>query len=294
MRQGGLVRLDRGTEVVVGDDSPIRYQLASVSKQFTAAALLLLAQDGRIDLADPLDRWIPGWPGVTLHHLLAHTSGIGHWADYPMIDLAARMEPAELVETFRSVPPLTAPGAAWRYSSPAYVLAAQVVERVADTAYATFLAGRIFEPAGLTATFAGPPGARPDVAAGHDKHGEPLPSWNLDVVGMGAGDVWSTTGDMTRWMSNLAAGDLLREPWRTLMLTERAATGQPDDHSRGYGYGWYVGTYAGEPWFHHSGHNAGYITFAASLPESDRRLVLLTNNEAMGMPDIFALLRSLL
>lgn len=272
----------------------MRYQLASVSKQFTAAALLLLVQDGRVELDAPLDRWIPGWPGVTLHHLLAHTSGIGHWPDYPMIDLAVRRDPAELVDTFRSVPPLTAPGTAWAYSSPAYVLAAQVVERVADVAYPSFLDLRIFGPAGLTATFAGPPGDRRDVAPGHDQHGSPLPSWDLDVVGMGAGDVWSTTGDMVRWMSRLWAGDVLREPWRTLMLTERAATGQADEHSRGYGYGWFVGTYAGEPWFQHSGHNAGYKTFAACLPESDRRLVLLTNNEVMGMPDIFALLRSLL
>ncbi|GGQ55649.1 hypothetical protein GCM10010166_26190 [Couchioplanes caeruleus subsp. azureus] len=288
------MRLDRGGDVVVGGDSPIRYQLASVSKQFTAAALLLLAQDGRVRLDDPLDRWIAGWPGVTLHQLLAHTSGIGHWDHYPMIDLGVRVTQAELVGMFRSVPPLFAPGAGWRYSSPAYVLAAQVVERVADMAYPQFLAHRVFGPAGLAATFAGGPGGRTDLAAGHDRHGEPVPSWDLDVVGMGAGDVWSTTGDMVRWMSRLCAGDVLGEPWRTLMLTARAATGRADEHSRGYGYGWFVGCYDGEPWFQHSGHNAGYQTFAACLPRSDRRIVVLCNSEAMDAPALRALLRSLL
>ncbi|OJF13074.1 serine hydrolase [Couchioplanes caeruleus subsp. caeruleus] len=289
-----MVRLDRGDEVVVGGDSPIRYQLASVSKQFTAAALLLLAQERRVRLDDPLDRWIAGWPGVTLHHLLAHTSGIGHWDDYPMIDLGVPVGQAELVDAFRAVPPLFRPGADWRYSSPAYVLAAQVVERVADMAYPEFLAHRVFGPAGLTATFAGASGDRADIAAGHDEHGASLPSWDLQVVGMGAGDVWSTTGDMVRWMSRLWAGDVLCEPWRTLMLTERAPTGQADEHSRGYGYGWFVGCFGGEPWFQHSGHNAGYKTFAACLPRSDRRIVVLCNSEAMDPPALFTLLRSLL
>lgn len=287
------MRFDRGDEVVVGGDSPIRYQLASVSKQFTATALLLLAQDGRVSLDDPLERWIAGWPGVTLHHLLAHTSGIGHWDDYA-IDLGVRVERAELVETFRSVPPLFAPGASWRYSSPAYVLAAQVVERVAGMAYPDFLTGRVFGPAGLTATFAGAPGDRIGIAAGHDEHGAPVPSWDLEVVNMGAGDVWSTTGDLVRWMARLWAGDVLREPWRTLMLTERAATGQADDFSRGYGYGWFVGSYHGEPWFQHDGHNAGYKTFAACLPESDRRVVVLSNSEELEPAALFTLLRSLL
>ncbi|WP_425440237.1 serine hydrolase domain-containing protein [Pseudosporangium ferrugineum] len=278
----------------MGEESPIRYQLASVSKQFTAAAVLLLAQDGRLSPDDPLDRWIPGWPGVTLHHLLAHTSGLGHWHDYPMLDLGTRIEPAELLETFRSVPVVSAPGAAWRYSSPAYVLAAHVVERVAGLPYREFLDQRVFGPAGLTATFAGSPGQRPEVAPGHDEHGAPLPSWDLDVLGMGAGDVWSTTGDMVTWLRRLWAGDVLRDPWRTLMLTERAATGDTRAHSRGYGYGWFVGTYEGEPWFHHDGHNAGYKTFAACLPESDRRIVLLSNTETLDPPAVFALLGRLL
>ena len=289
-----MVLLKRGGETVIGEESPLRYQLASVSKQFTAAAMLLLAQDGLLHLDDPLGRWIPGWPGVTLHHLLAHTSGIGHWHDYPMIDLGARMEPAELVETFRSVPPLFAPGARWAYSSPAYVLAAHVVERVAGTPYREFLDRRIFVPAGLAGTFAGSPGDRGDIAPGHDASGAPVPSWELDVVGMGAGDVWSTTADMVTWMDVLRAGGLLHEPWRTLMLTERATTGMDDERSRGYGYGWFVGAYEGEPWFQHSGDNAGYKSFAACLPETDRRLVILANTDAMDVASMLEVMRALL
>jgi CubicO group peptidase (beta-lactamase class C family) len=294
MMHGGMVLLKRGSEVVIGQESPLRYQLASVSKQFTATAVLLLAQDGLLHLDDPLDRWIPGWPGVTLHHLLNHTSGIGHWRDYPMIDLGARVEPGELLETFRSVPPLSAPGARWAYSSPAYVLAAHVVERVAGTPYREFLDRRIFVPAGLAGTFAGSPGDRPDIAPGHDAQGAPMPSWDLDVVGMGAGDVWSTTTDMIHWMDLLRAGALLGEPWRTLMTTERAVADPADERSHGYGYGWFVGSYNGESWFHHDGQNAGYKTFAACLPDSGRRLVVLVNTDAMDASSLRHLWQTLL
>ena len=288
-----MVLLRRGSETVIGKVSPLRYQIASVSKQFTATAVLLLAQDGLLHMDDPLERWIPGWPGVTLHHLLAHTSGIGHWHDYPMIDLAVRVEPADLVETFRSVPPLFPPGARWAYSSPGYVLAAHVVERVAGTPYREFLDRRIFVTAGLAGTFAGSPGDRCHIAPGHDTRGEPVPSWELDVVGMGAGDVWSTTADMITWMDVLRAGGVLREPWRTLMLTEHAATGKDTD-SHGYGYGWFLGDYNGERWFQHSGENAGYKAFAACLPDSDRRLVVLVNTDAMEASSLRALYRKLL
>ncbi|GIF74416.1 hypothetical protein Asi02nite_39340 [Asanoa siamensis] len=118
MRAETLVR--QGTDVIVDDVTDTRYQLASVSKQFTAAAALLLVEAGTLALDDPVSRWIDGcpreWRDITLHHLLTHTSGIGHWHDYPMIDLAQWVEPAELVRTFHRVPPLYPPGAGWRYS----------------------------------------------------------------------------------------------------------------------------------------------------------------------------------
>lgn len=165
-----------------------------MSKQFTAAAALLLVEDGRWSSTIP---WSAGsgcpeeWRDITLHHLLTHTSGLGHWDDYPMIDLARRVEPGELLKTFHRVPLHYPPGEGWSYSSPGYVLLAHVVERAADTPYRAFLADRIFDHLGLTGTFAGAPGARPNLARGHEAEGQPLPTWELDVVGMGAAS-WSS------------------------------------------------------------------------------------------------------
>ena len=280
-----VVRGDRTITETISDDctARTRFQLASVSKQFTAAAVLLLVERGRLGLHDPVGQWLdgcpPAWRDITLHHLLAHTSGLGHWSDYPMIDLARRVEPAALLTTFHEVPPLFAPGTGWHYSSPAYVLLAHVVQRAAGVPYRQVLAGEIFEPLGMADTFAGSPGERPDIAVGHDRDGRPVPSWDLDVVGMGAGDVWSTAADLLRWIDGLRAGRLLGEPYRTLMLSEQAATGGDGD-DRGYGYGWFTGAVAGHAWFHHSGDNSGFRAFDACVPELDCRIVVLSDSEA--------------
>ena len=259
-----------------------RFQIASVSKQFTAAAVLLLAERGLLSLDDRIGRRLggcpPEWRDITLHHLLTHTSGLGHWDDYPMIDLARRVEPAELRDTFHRVPPLFAPGAGWHYSSPAYVLLAHVVQDAAGRSFQDFLADEICTPLGMTGTFAGSPGHRTDIARGHDRDGQPFGSWDLDVVNAGAGDVWSTTADLVTWIDGLRAGRLLGARSRELMLSEQAPTGQGGD-ATGYGYGWFVGSVGGHAWFHHSGDNAGFIAFVACLPELDCRIVMLNNSD---------------
>lgn len=289
----GVWLVKQGDEVVTeqvaaGRSLATRFQLASVSKQFTASAVLLLAQAGRLRLDDPVGKWVGGFDGITLHQLLSHTSGLGHWEDYPMIDLFRAVPPDELIETFRLVPPTFA---GYYYSSPGYVLLAHVVQRVADQPYRDFLADRVFGPAGLAATFAGAPGDRPEVAPGHDKDGKPAPSFDLDSVGMGAGDVWSTAGDMVAWMDAVRAGRVLDAHWRDLMLTEHATVGS-SEISHAYGYGWFLGALDGEPMFSHSGDNSGYKAFAGCLPGPDRRIVVLTDSDALSRPDIEAVLRA--
>jgi CubicO group peptidase (beta-lactamase class C family) len=194
----GSVLVVRGAHTLAArtsDDCTVRtrFQIASVSKQFTAAAVLLLAQRGAVNLDDRIGRRLdgcpPSWQDITLHHLLTHTSGLGHWDEYPMIGLARPVEPAELLTTFHRVPLLFPPGTGWHYSSPAYVLLAHVVQQAAGTPYRDFLATEIFTPLGMADTFAGSAGARPDIATGHDRDGRPVPSWELDV-GSVEGHAW--------------------------------------------------------------------------------------------------------
>lgn len=291
MRTEVLVR--QGGDVLVDQTTTTRYQLASVSKQITAAAVLLLVDDGKLSLDDTIGRWVndcpDAWRPITLHQLLSHTSGLGHWHDYPRIDLCARVEHTELLEQFRAVPLGFAPGQGWSYSSPGYVLLADVVERVADAPYRSFLADRIFGPLAMTSTFVGTPSRQPDLAHGHDAAGNPVPSFELDVVAKGAGDVWSTAADLLAWLDALQDGRLLSEPLRTLMLTERARTGG-GPQANGYGYGVFVGDVKGTSWWHHDGQNAGFTAFAAVVPERRRRIVALSNSEQLDPPLLETLL----
>lgn len=287
----GVLLLARGDELVIerisgsADAAALpctdatRFQIASISKQMTAAAVLLLAKRGALGLDDPVDRWlpqrVPHWSGITLHHLLTHTSGLGHWPEYPMIDLARPVEPDELLATFGSVPPLFAPGTGWHYSSPGYVLLARAVERAADRPYATFLAEEVFAPLGMTGSFAGASAGQDDVAVGYEG-GRPEPSWDLATVSMGTGDVCCTGGDLLAWLDVPRRGRLLT-PASVALMTTPYATATRGGES--YGYGCFLGRLAGERAVHHSGHNAGFKAFAAWLPDSDRRLVVLSNQE---------------
>ncbi len=294
LRRGGTVLAETHTP---GTTARTRYQIASVSKQFTAAAVLLLAQRGALALDDPVGHRLggcpPAWRDITLHHLLSNSSGLGHWDEYPLIDLHRRVEPGELLASFHEVPPLFAPGARFHYSSPGFVLLAHVVAEAAGTAYQKALAEMIFTPLGMADTFAGEPGDRADLAVGRDASGEPVSPYELDVVAMGAGDIWSTTGDLLRWVDALGSGRLLDERRRRLMHTAHTPTGGGPD-AAGYGYGLFTGTVGGTPWFHHDGGNAGFRSFLAWVPERDVRIVVLSDSEATGAGDLEPLLATAL
>jgi CubicO group peptidase (beta-lactamase class C family) len=135
------------------------FQLASVSKQFTAAAVLLLAADGALSLEEPVGRWIEdcpaSWHSITTQHLLTHPAGLPHWDDLPDIPLDGNVDAGAELSIFQQAPLRSEPGRSWYYSSPGYVVLAHIVQRAADIPYSQFLAERIFEPLGLTSTFAG-------------------------------------------------------------------------------------------------------------------------------------------
>jgi CubicO group peptidase (beta-lactamase class C family) len=280
---GGLA--DTGSSRVCTPDT--RFQICSVSKQFTAAAVLLLADDERVALEDPVSRWINDspaeWREITVHHLLTHTSGFGHWRDYPGLDPYQPVSPEQLVELMRTVPLLSRPGDRWSYSSPGYILLGWIVQRVSDQPFAAFLAERVFTPLGLRSTSAGDPPGGPRMAFGYNA-GQPVPSFDMDT-NTGTGNIWSTVDDLIRWDSALAAGDLLSARHRDSMLTVHA-TLSPDQmdtetqlRARGYGYGWAIGTVAGHRMFFHPGDNPGYLAFNGWLPDDDVQIALLANDE---------------
>lgn len=267
----------------------MRFQICSVSKQFTAAALLTLADRGVLSVDDPIGRWIdgcpPGWDAITIHHLLTHTAGLPHWHHIPELDPAAPAAFEDELRMLSGAALLAAPGERFSYSSPGYVLLGSIVERASGQRYASFLASEIFGPLGMESTFAGNPGGRPNLAVGH-RDGLPAPSFELAAANVGTGDVWSTAPDIARFDRALASGEILSPASRQAMLTAHAAASDEDPviRTEGYGYGWYIGSLRGEhPMAYHTGDNPGFRSVNVWFPRDDVRLVLLSNEETTAI-----------
>jgi CubicO group peptidase (beta-lactamase class C family) len=272
-----------------------RFQIASVSKQFTAAAILLLADRGRLSVDDAVHRWLdgcpPGWNSMTIGHLLSHTAGLVHWLNLPGLDLTRPIAADEELRFFADAPLLGPPGQRFSYSSPGYVLLAWIVERAADQSYDSFLGREIFEPLAMVASFAGNGDGEPELAAGHRAGTRVASSFELDTVGMGAGDVWSTVGDLARWDRAVASGRILAESSRRAMLSVQAPIDAPDGliRTEGYGYGCFIGRDAdGRRVIYHTGDNAGFVAVNVWFPDDDVRLAVVSNEETT---DLMAIIR---
>jgi CubicO group peptidase (beta-lactamase class C family) len=272
-----------------------RFQIASVSKQFTAAAILLLADRGQLSVDDAVHRWLdgcpPSWNSMTIGHLLSHTAGVVHWLDLPGLDLTRPIAAEEELRFFADAPLLGPPGRRFSYSSPGYVLLAWIVERAADQSYASFLAQEIFEPLAMVASFAGNGDGEPELAAGHRAGTRVASSFELDTVGMGAGDVWSTVGDLARWDRAVASGRILAESSRRAMLAAQTPIDAPDGliRTEAYGYGCFIGRDSGgRRVIYHTGDNAGFVAVNVWFPDDDVRLVVVSNEETT---DLMAIIR---
>ena len=289
---GGLADLEAGVPCT----SATRFQVCSVSKQFTAAACLLLVESGSLALREPVGRWLPEappqWQQVTLHHLLSHTAGIPHWLEAPGLDPAEAMSISRRLEIILTTPLRSEPGAQWHYSSPGYVLAGLIVERAGGRPYGEFLAERIMSPLQLTQTTVG---GVPDGAARGYKDGQPVTPFDLDRV-PGTGDVWSTASDLSRFAAALHGGELITACSLRAMGTADARIDDDDDGeprliTTGYGYGMFTGIFAGRAALYHPGDNPGYRSLACWIPDRSASVVILVNDEAAN---VTSLLRQLL
>jgi CubicO group peptidase (beta-lactamase class C family) len=301
VRLAGHVVLDRGYGVADRTtgrpNSPETiFQIASVSKQFAAAAVLRLQERNRLSVHDSVRSWIDdapeSWAPITVHHLLTHTSGLGHWRDFPDLSLFAPSSRERLLRIFSGRPLKFPPGTGWAYSSPGYVVLAWIVERASGDSYATFLERDVLRPIGLADTGAGSHAPRPDRRALGYVRGRPSDAFELDSVGVGAGDVWSTTRDLAQWNAALAVPDrLLSDRSLSAMfaphagVTNGASVFAGIDGTR-YGYGWYLAEVGGHRLRWHPGDNAGFCSLNAWLPETDSAIVLLSNDESSDLASI--------
>lgn len=289
-RAVGLADVAAGSPVTPASN----FRLASVSKAFTAASVLLLAEDGRLRLDDPVRRWLPALPasadGVTLHHLLSHTSGLHDYEDLMAADFEGQVRDADVVPLLAAGAPYFAPGTAYRYSNSGYALLALVVEQASGLAYPDFLRQRIFAPLDMSGTVAFVDGVNtvPDRAYGHSAQGE---GWirtdqSSTSAVLGDGGIYSSIDDMAKWDAALYDDRLLSDASRALAFSAQTRTATGEDNVAAYGYGWRLD--GGLVW--HSGETIGFRNVILRWPEQRLTVLMLSNR---NHPEPYAAARAI-
>jgi CubicO group peptidase (beta-lactamase class C family) len=263
------------------------YRLASVTKQFTAASILLLAQDGRLSIDDHIRKWLPTLPGtddaITIRHLLTHAGGLIDYEDI-MPDPEFEGVPDDLSRQLRDIDVLHllekerrlyfSPGTGYRYSNGGYSMLALIVERVSGKSFPSFLRERIFEPLGMGNTLAyvreGPP--VPNRAYGYTLADG---KWkrtdqSLTSAVLGDGGIYSSIDDLAKWDAALYDDRLLNAASRKLAFTPWNKT---DDPAVEYGFGWRI---TGETVWH-SGETIGGRNVIVRYPQRHMTVIVLTN-----------------
>lgn len=262
------------------------YQLASVTKPFTATAVMLLVEDGKLGLDDRLTALIPdlptAWGEVTVRHLLSHTSGIKNLTARKDFAESIRRDfaPRELAGSVASEPLEFAPGTKWDYSNTNYILLGMIIEQVGGRPYGEFMAGRIFGPLGMARTRANDLHAViPGRAQGYTWDGKELRigEYHSASQPFAAGMLVSTVADLARWDAALDAGTLLPRPRLDQMWTPARLSG---GEAAGYGLGWEVGAANGHRTISHGGGIPGFSTQFSRFPDDRLTVIVLANSDA--------------
>jgi len=252
--------------------------IGSVTKQFTAMAIMILADRKKVSYDDPVSKFIPEFSHsaqfskVTLRHLLTHTSGMPDYGDLDIDD--SGLDQKGLIATLlKKEDALWAPGLRYRYSNPGYVLLAIVVEKVSGKRFADFLEQEIFKPVGMSSTFVfDSPGEKPvQAAVGYDQFGKRDDGAPTSIPGDGG--LYSTVDDLFKWDQSLYTNKLV--PQST--LCEAFTPGKVQEGSSAYGFGWNVVEEGGNKYLWHQGSQAGFRAFVERRLTDRVTVIMLTN-----------------
>lgn len=265
-------------------------RLGSLTKQFTATAILMLAEEGKLALTDEITRFLPDYPmhgqKITIEHLLTHTSGVKNYTDKPefLAGMAADVTVPQMIDSFKNDPLDFVPGADAHYNNSGYFLLGAIIEKASGLPYAQFLEQRIFVPLGMTHTaYEGherSPGPRAVGYSGTQAGFVPALPISMTQPYAAAAMV-STVDDLARWDAAVSSGKLLTAAdWKRASTPYRLSTGKVTI----YGYGWRIGQLQGTPMIWHPGAINGFHTFALRLPQQNVYVAVLSNAES-GLVD---------
>ncbi|HEY5107274.1 MAG TPA: serine hydrolase domain-containing protein [Caulobacteraceae bacterium] len=282
------------------------FRIGSVTKQFTAAAILKLAEAGNLGIDDPIERHLPDYPvgerQITVRHLLNHTSGIKSYTGLPNFfpELSQKQLPLpEMIAVFKDLPPDFQPGAKFLYSNSGYLLLGAIIEGVSGQDYATFLAETFFAPLGMASTrYLDDRPITPKRAAGYQLERAVV---NATPLAMSwphaAGALGSTVTDLLRWDAALHGGEVLSPASYAAMITPGTLN---DGSETRYGFGLAINRYRDLGNIAHGGGINGFVCGLAHWPGADLTVALLSNivtfqveqamhglaRRALGLPDL--------
>ena len=278
-------------------DTQTNFRLASFTKQFTAAAIMLLARDGKLHYDDHLTDFFPEFPtygkSITVRNLLNHTSGLPDYEDIltqqypgtpdekiPQIHDAGVLKLLEQQSSGKF-----AAGAKWEYSNSGFAVLAMIVEKVSGKSFGQFLQERIFTPLKMDHTLAYEKGKNevPHRAYGHtkEKDGWRETDQSSTSAVLGDGGIYSSIDDLVKWDRSLREHTLLSEAEMRPALTPVQPTvgtaNAPDGKPASYGFGWFVDPYRGHKRMWHDGETIGFRTTIQRLPEDGLTVIVLAN-----------------
>jgi N-acyl-D-amino-acid deacylase len=289
VRSRGYGRANVEHDVAVTDETI--FQSGSMGKQFTAAAVMLQVEDGKLALTDALPTFFPdappAWREITVRHLLTHTSGIPNYND-GMLDYRRDYTEEDLVQFAQKQPLDFAPGREWKYSNTGYILLGAIVRKASGRFYGDVLRERVFGPLGMTtARVISEADIVPHRADGyrlvkgvlqHQEWVAPLLNTTAD------GSLYLSLRDVIAWDRGIRARAVLKpESWREIFTQVTLTSGRRHP----YGFGWEVDRIAGEDVHHHGGAWQGFKTYITRFPGQDITVIVLANL-AQADPNLIA------
>ena len=262
------------------------FLIGSVTKQFTAAAILLLQERGQLDISDSISKYFPHFPSgnqIQIRHLLSHTSGVAEITNTQLFD-RLRITPftdlTPLIDEIIKLPSDFSPGSRWSYSNSNYILLSQIVKIVSGKSWQDFIQTEILTPLHLDQTKFST-GKTSQLVSGHQFNRDysltPNASTEYNERGWanGAGGLESTVNDLALWNTALFSGKLVPSGLVTLMSTSQATI---DSHTT-YGFGLFQRSdFSGEKVIFHSGGIPGFTSMNVYLPEKDLSVIVLSNS----------------
>ena len=269
----GMANLEHG----IAATADTHYRLASITKQFTAAAILELASDGKLSLDDSIRRWLPSLPSyadaITIRHVLTHSSGLIDYEDVIPPGTTAQLHDADVLRLLESqTSTYFAPGTSYRYSNTGYSLLSLIVEKASGHTFADFLRERIFMPLGMRTTVAHQDGVDEveHRAYGYSRNGS---TWvrtdqSLTSAVLGDGGIYTSANELVNWLRALDAGKYAEA------MVPRVDT---DKAGVKYGFGWRISEHRGRKIIWHTGETIGFRNALVRFPDEKLSVAVLTN-----------------